>query len=147
VPSNIVIYTDGACSGNPGRGGWGCVLLYNHHCKELCGGEGHTTNNRMELMATIKALEALKASCKVKVYTDSTYVQKGITEWIHRWKKNDWRKSDKKKVVNVDLWQRLDKLRCDKDVEWLWVKGHSGDKWNDRADELARMGVQGEVLS
>ncbi|HJN37262.1 MAG TPA: ribonuclease HI [Gammaproteobacteria bacterium] len=143
---NVVVYTDGACSGNPGRGGWGCVLFYNDRCKELCGGEDDTTNNRMELMATIKALEALKMTCKVKLYTDSTYVQKGITDWIYKWKKNNWKKSDKKPVVNVDLWQRLDKLRDNQEVEWLWVKGHSGHQWNDRADALAQMGVRGKEL-
>lgn len=122
------------------------MLFYNDRCKELCGGEDDTTNNRMELMATIKALEALKMTCKVKLYTDSTYVQKGITDWIYKWKKNNWKKSDKKPVVNVDLWQRLDKLRDNQEVEWLWVKGHSGHQWNDRADALAQMGVRGKEL-
>ena len=139
----LVIYTDGACSGNPGPGGWGVVMYFGNKSKELKGGEKETTNNRMEMMAAIKALEAIKPNFKGKVvlFTDSTYVLKGITEWIHGWKKRGWKKSDKKPVVNKDLWQRLDALNSARDINWQWVKGHDGDIGNERADELAREGV------
>ena len=139
----LVIYTDGACSGNPGPGGWGVVMYYGNKVKELKGGEKNTTNNRMEMMATIKALEAIKPNYtgKVVLFTDSTYVLKGITEWIHGWKKRGWKKSDKKPVVNKDLWMRLDELNAAREVDWQWVKGHAGDIGNERADELAGEGV------
>jgi len=139
---NIVeIFTDGACSGNPGPGGWGAILRWNGNEKELKGGEQETTNNRMELMAAIQALEALKRPTKADLYTDSTYVQKGITEWIHSWKKRGWKNSAKNPVKNVDLWQRLDSVVSFHDVKWHWVKGHAGHVENERADELARQGL------
>ena len=143
LDSALVIYTDGACSGNPGPGGWGVVMYHGKRKKEMFGGEAETTNNRMEMMATIKALEAIKPAFKgpVVLFTDSTYVLKGITEWIHGWKKRGWKKSDKKPVVNKDLWQRLDALNAAHDIRWEWVKGHDGDAGNERADELARQGV------
>mgnify|MGYP000471729942 FL=1 len=139
----LVIYTDGACSGNPGPGGWGVLMLYKGKEKTLNGGEPDTTNNRMEMMAAIKALEAINPKFKgpVTLWTDSTYVMKGITEWIHGWKKRGWKKSDKKPVVNKDLWQQLDTLNNERDVTWKWVKGHAGVDGNERADELARMGM------
>lgn len=140
---DLVIYTDGACSGNPGPGGWGVLMQFGSHEKTLKGGEAETTNNRMELMAAIKALEAIKPNFKGKItlWTDSTYVLKGITEWIHSWKKRGWKKSDKKPVINKDLWQRLDALNEQKEVNWKWVKGHAGVEGNERADELARQGI------
>lgn len=137
----ITIYTDGACSGNPGPGGWGAVLIYGEHEKEMCGGEADTTNNRMELMAAIMALESLKEKCSVALYTDSNYVRGGITEWIHGWKKKGWKTAAKKPVKNEDLWKRLDEARTQHDVEWHWVKGHAGDPLNERADALARQGI------
>jgi ribonuclease HI len=137
----IVIYTDGACSGNPGPGGWGSVLLYNGHRKEISGGDADTTNNRMEMMAVIQALESLKHSCSASIYTDSVYVMKGITEWIVQWKKRGWKTASKKPVKNVDLWQRLEKTVNDHEVEWHWVKGHSGVPENERADELATSAI------
>ena len=137
----VKIYTDGACSGNPGPGGWGAILRWGDNEKELKGGERETTNNRMELMAAIQALEALKRPIKVELYTDSTYVQKGITEWIHSWKKSGWKNSAKKPVKNVDLWQRLDNVVSLHDVTWHWIKGHAGHVENERADELAREGL------
>jgi len=139
----LVIYTDGACSGNPGPGGWGVLMQYGSREKTLNGGEKSTTNNRMELMAAIKALEAIKPGFKgqVTLWTDSTYVLKGITEWIHGWKKRGWKKSDKKPVVNADLWKILDDLNDQKDINWKWVKGHAGIDGNERADELARQGM------
>ena len=137
----VEIYTDGACSGNPGPGGWGAVLRWKGKERELFGGETDTTNNRMELMAAIMALESLKRAVKVRLWTDSVYVKDGITEWIHGWKKNGWRTSAKKPVKNVDLWQRLDAALAQHDVEWRWVKGHAGHPENERADELARKGV------
>ncbi len=137
----VDIYTDGACSGNPGPGGWGCVLLYNGHRKELSGGERQTTNNRMELLAVVRALEALKRSCSVTVHTDSTYVMKGITEWIDNWKARGWKTSDKKPVKNVDLWQELERALFPHKVDWKWVRGHSGIAENERADELARQAI------
>ncbi len=138
----VVIYTDGACSGNPGPGGWSAILISGRHRKELSGGEPHTTNNRMELMAAIAALEALKRASRVELHTDSQYVHKGIESYIHGWKKNGWRTADKKPVKNVELWQRLDQARLRHDVHWHWVKGHAGHTENERADELARAGMQ-----
>jgi ribonuclease HI len=142
VSANIIdIYTDGACSGNPGPGGWGAFLLYNGHEKEICGGERDTTNNRMELMAAIQALEALKLPSQVRLHTDSVYVRDGITQWIERWKRNGWRTAAKKPVKNVDLWQRLERAAERHDLEWHWVKGHAGHPQNERADQLARDGM------
>jgi len=141
----VVIYTDGACSGNPGPGGWGAVLLYGDKRKEICGGELATTNNRMELMAAIQALEALKKPCKVELHTDSKYVQQGIHEWIHNWKKRGWLTADKKPVKNDDLWKRLDQARLRHQVDWRWVKGHAGHELNERADALARQGLMDTV--
>lgn len=136
------IYTDGACSGNPGPGGWGVLMLWNAHEKELTGGEGETTNNRMELMAAIQGVEAITRSVPVRLYTDSTYVRDGITKWIHNWKRNGWRTAAKKPVKNADLWQRLEAALEGHDVAWHWVKGHAGHPENERADELARQGMQ-----
>ena len=138
----VTIFTDGACSGNPGPGGWGAILKFGEVEKEMKGGEAHTTNNRMELMAAISALEALKKPCQVDLYTDSQYVRRGITGWIHGWKKNGWRTADKKPVKNAELWQRLDALRKLHHVQWRWVKGHAGDPGNERADSLANRGVE-----
>ena len=140
---DLVIYTDGACSGNPGPGGWGVLMQFGDIEKTLKGGEIDTTNNRMELMAAIKALEAIKPGFKGKttLWTDSTYVMKGITEWIHGWKSRGWKKSDKKPVINADLWKILDVLNAERDVSWNWVKGHAGVDGNERADELAREGM------
>lgn len=138
----VIIHTDGACSGNPGPGGWGAILQYGDTERELKGGELSTTNNRMELMAAIQALEALKKPCKVELHTDSQYVQKGIHEWIHGWKKRGWLTADKKPVKNDDLWKRLDAARQRHDVDWRWVKGHNGHELNERADALARAGLK-----
>lgn len=138
----VEIYADGACKGNPGPGGWGVLLRAGEREKELFGGERETTNNRMELTAVIEALSALKRASRVKVYTDSQYVQKGISEWIHAWKKRGWRTADKKDVKNADLWRRLDELRQGHEVEWHWVKGHAGHPENERADALANKGVE-----
>ncbi|KRB52056.1 MAG: ribonuclease HI [Pseudomonadota bacterium] len=138
----VVIYSDGACSGNPGPGGWGAVMISGEHVRDICGGEPATTNNRMELMAAIQALEALKKPCKVELHTDSTYVMKGISEWIHGWKKRGWLTADKKPVKNDDLWRRLDTARGKHDVTWKWVKGHAGHPLNERADALARKGLK-----
>jgi ribonuclease HI len=137
----VRIHTDGACSGNPGPGGWGAILAWNDHERELKGGEPHTTNNRMELTAAIAALEALKRPCAVDLYTDSQYLRSGITTWILSWKRNGWRTAERKPVKNVDLWQRLDGLLAQHDVNWHWVKGHSGHDLNERADRLAREGL------
>ena len=137
----VTIFTDGACSGNPGPGGWGAILQFGDHTKELNGGEAHTTNNRMELMAAIAALEALKRPCTVDLHTDSQYLRNGIMSWIHGWKKNGWRTADKKPVKNVDLWQRLDAALAQHKIQWHWVKGHAGHAMNERADELARAGI------
>jgi ribonuclease HI len=137
----IEIYTDGACKGNPGVGGWGVLLKSGAHQRELFGGEAMTTNNRMELIAVIRALEALKRSSAVRLHTDSKYVQQGITEWIHGWKKRGWKTADRKPVKNEDLWRRLDELAAQHKVEWLWVKGHNGHDGNERADALANRGV------
>lgn len=140
---NVVdIWTDGACKGNPGWGGWGALLKQGAHEKTLCGGEPNTTNNRMELMAVIQALAALKRRCTVVVHTDSQYVQKGMTEWIANWKRRGWRTADKKPVKNADLWQMLDELVGKHDLSWQWVKGHAGDPGNERADALANQGVE-----
>jgi len=138
----VEIYADGACKGNPGRGGWGVILIFNQERKELHGGEPQTTNNRMELTAVIEGLSALKKRSRVRVFTDSQYVQKGISEWIHQWKRRGWRTSDKKPVKNDDLWRRLDELRDGHEVEWHWVKGHAGHPENERADALANLGVE-----
>ncbi len=138
----VVIYSDGACSGNPGPGGWGAVMISGEHVRDICGGEPATTNNRMELMAAIQALESLKKPCKVELHTDSTYVMKGISEWIHGWKKRGWLTADRKPVKNDDLWRRLDLARSKHDVSWNWVKGHSGHELNERADALARRGLK-----
>ncbi len=137
----VSIYTDGACSGNPGPGGWGALLIYGDKEKELFGGEAATTNNRMELMAAIKALEALKGPCEVALYTDSNYVRNGIMQWIHDWKKRGWKTADKKPVKNVDLWQELEEAAKRHTIEWHWVKGHNGHPENERADALARAGI------
>lgn len=139
--SRVVAYTDGACSGNPGPGGWGVWLRSGGHEKELFGGEKMTTNQRMELQAAIEALKALKKSSAVTIVTDSKYVLTGITEWIHNWKKKGWKNSKKEAVANRELWEELDKLNANHQVTWQWVKGHSGDEGNDRADELARAGI------
>ena len=143
MSETIQIWTDGACSGNPGPGGWGAVLVYGESEKVLSGGEAHTTNNRMELTAVIRALEALKRKCRIRLHTDSKYVQLGITEWIHAWKKRGWKTADKKPVKNEDLWRRLDEAAARHVVEWKWVKGHSDDVMNDRADALARGAIKG----
>lgn len=137
----VVIYTDGACSGNPGPGGWGAVMIFGEHVREIHGGEPATTNNRMELMAAIQALETLNRPCKVELHTDSTYVMKGISEWIHGWKARGWKTADKKPVKNDDLWRRLDAARLRHEVTWKWVKGHAGHELNERADALARKGI------
>ena len=137
----VEIYTDGACKGNPGVGGWGALLKYNGREQEIFGGEERTTNNRMELLAAIRALQALKRPCKVHLHTDSQYVQKGISEWIPGWKTRNWLTANKKPVKNDDLWKLLDQLAQQHDVEWFWVRGHSGHDGNERADELANRGV------
>lgn len=137
----VSIWTDGACSGNPGPGGWGAILVSGEHEKELCGGEAATTNNRMELLAAINALEALNRACTVRLHTDSSYLKGGITSWIGTWKRNGWRTADKKPVKNVELWHRLDAAANGHTIEWHWVKGHAGDVMNERADALARKGM------
>jgi ribonuclease HI len=139
--NKVIIHTDGACSGNPGPGGWGAILGYNGTRKELSGGEAETTNNRMELTGAIMALESLKRPCKVEMHVDSAYVKDGITKWIHGWKRNGWKTADKKPVKNVELWQRLDAALAAHDISWHWVKGHAGHSDNERADELARAGM------
>jgi ribonuclease HI len=138
---HVIVHTDGACSGNPGPGGWGAILTFRDTEKELSGGEDHTTNNRMELMAAIAALEALKKPCTVELHTDSQYLQNGISQWIHGWKRNGWRTADKKPVKNVDLWQRLEAAMKSHEVRWHWVRGHVGHALNERADALAREAI------
>jgi len=141
-PSGVVeIYTDGACSGNPGPGGWGVLLRWRGTERELSGGVAYTTNNRMELMAAIVGIESLKRNSRVRLYTDSTYVRDGITLWIHKWKKNGWKTAAKKPVKNAELWRRLDAALPTHEVEWQWVKGHAGHPENERADSLARQGI------
>jgi len=137
----VTVYTDGACKGNPGPGGWGVCLRYKDKEKQLCGGEAETTNNRMELMAAIQALEALKRPCSVKLHTDSKYVLQGITEWMVNWKKRGWKTATNKPVKNEDLWRRLDNALSPHAVEWVWVKGHAGNAGNEKADELANRGI------
>ena len=137
----VHIYTDGACSGNPGPGGWGAVLIYGAKEKEISGGEANTTNNRMELLAAIQALRQLKEPCRITLHTDSKYVQQGITEWVEGWEKRGWKTADKKPVKNVDLWQALVKEAARHNVQWKWVKGHADNAYNNRADELARAGI------
>lgn len=137
----VEIFTDGACKGNPGIGGWGALLISNGSEKELCGGERNTTNNRMELLAVIEALKALKKPCEVIVHTDSQYVQKGISEWIHGWKARGWKTAAKAPVKNVDLWQALDAAQAQHKMDWRWIKGHAGHVGNERADQLANRGV------
>ncbi len=138
----VTAFTDGACRGNPGPGGWGVILIWGGHEKELCGGERDTTNNRMELMGAIMALESLTRPCEVELFTDSKYVQTGITEWVAGWKKRGWLTADKKPVKNEDLWRRLDAARQRHTVQWRWVKGHSGHDLNERADRLANKGLE-----
>ena len=138
----VEIFTDGACRGNPGPGGWGAILRYNKHEKSIKGAEPLTTNNRMELTAVIKGLELLKKRCKIEITTDSKYVQQGISTWIHDWKMRGWKTSSKKPVKNEDLWRRLDALATQHRIEWVWVKGHAGHDGNERADELANRGVE-----
>ncbi len=138
---HVIIHTDGACSGNPGPGGWGAILKFGVVEKELKGGESQTTNNRMELMAAIVALEALTRDCEVDLYTDSQYLRGGVTAWIHNWKRNGWRTADRKAVKNVDLWRRLEAALARHQIRWHWVRGHSGHDMNERADQLAREGL------
>ncbi len=138
----VLIYTDGACSGNPGPGGWGAIMMSGKHEREICGGEPNTTNNRMELMAAIQALEALNKPCQVELWTDSQYLRQGITEWLPGWKARGWRTAAKAPVKNDDLWKRLDLARLRHEVSWKWVKGHAGHELNERADALARQGLQ-----
>ncbi len=140
--ASVDIYTDGACSGNPGPGGWGAILRYNGIEKEISGGDPGTTNNRMEMMAAIAALEALKRPAQVRLHTDSTYLKDGITKWIHAWKARGWKTASKKPVKNQDLWQRLEVALVPHDVKWLWVKGHAGHPENERADQLARTAIE-----
>jgi len=142
VKSQINIWTDGACSGNPGPGGWGALMVAGERRKEIYGGEPETTNNRMELMAAIEALNALKKASAVTLHTDSTYVKDGLTKWIHGWKKNGWKTAAKKPVKNKELWQALETACTRHEIKWVWVKGHAGDEGNERADELARLGVE-----
>ena len=137
----VEIYTDGACKGNPGVGGWGVLLTRDGRTRELHGGDPYTTNNRMELTAVIRALEALKRSTRVRLHTDSQYVQLGISKWIRDWKKRGWRTADRKPVKNIDLWRQLDELAVGHEIEWIWVRGHEGNVGNERADELANLGV------
>ena len=137
MTKKVTLYTDGACSGNPGAGGWACILVYRNIEKELCGGLPDTTNNRMELTAVIKGLSILKEPCEVALYTDSKYVLEGATKWLQGWQEKNWEKADKKPVLNVDLWQELSKLLAQHKIDWQWVKGHAGDPYNERVDALA----------
>ena len=137
----VTLYTDGACKGNPGKGGWGVLMRYGSHEKELFGGEAHTTNNRMELTAIIQGLAALKRPCAVVIYTDSQYVKNGMEQWIHGWKKNGWKTAAKQPVKNEDLWRQLDQLAAQHQIQWQWVRGHAGHAENERADALANQGV------
>ncbi len=138
----VIIYTDGACKGNPGPGGWGALLRWNGHEKKLCGGETLTTNNRMELMGAIMALESLREPCEATLFTDSNYVKQGLNEWLPNWKARGWRTADKKPVKNQDLWQRLDLAAARHRIDWRWVKGHAGDPGNEAADQLANQGLE-----
>lgn len=142
MKKNVEIYTDGACKGNPGIGGWGALLHYQDKQKTIKGAEENTTNNRMELTAAIEALKSLNRPCQVTLYTDSTYVQKGITEWMTNWKKRNWRTAAKKPVVNQDLWQKLDALNEQYEIDWRWVKGHAGNAGNEKADDLANQAIE-----
>jgi ribonuclease HI len=142
MSDKIIIYSDGACQGNPGKGGFGAVLLYKNHEKKISGFEKETTNNRMELKAVIEALKEIKKSIPIIIYTDSKYVQDGISKWIFSWKKNGWKSANKKPIKNIDLWQELDFEAAKHQIEWKWVKGHSGDKYNEMADELARNAIK-----
>ena len=144
--SIVTIYTDGACRGNPGPGGWGALLIFGENEKEIFGGETETTNNRMELCACIEALDQLSRRCRVRVFTDSTYVKDGIQSWLRNWKRNNWKTAAKKPVKNRDLWEKLDKLSARHDIEWRWVKGHAGDVGNERADQLANRGIDEIIL-
>jgi ribonuclease HI len=146
VTPKVTIYTDGACSGNPGPGGWGAILIHGQSEKEICGGEPATTNNRMELMAAIRALEALTKPCRVELHTDSRYVMDGISQWIAGWKARGWKTAAKSPVKNEDLWRRLDEARLRHDVDWRWVKGHNGHELNERADALARKGLKAALV-
>lgn len=137
----VIIYTDGACRGNPGPGGWGVLIKYREHSKEMYGGDTSTTNNKMELTAAIEALKEIKEPCEIILYTDSKYVLKGIEEWIHNWKKRGWKGSNRKPVKNIELWKKLDELRDKHTIKWNWVKGHSGDPGNETADMLANRGI------
>jgi ribonuclease HI len=145
MTEQVIIYTDGACKGNPGPGGWGVYFQYKTHKKELCGGEKENTNNRMELMAAIMALETLTHACDVALHTDSKYVLQGITDWMDNWKKRGWKTAAKKPVKNEDLWRRLDAAIAKHKINWVWVKGHSGDIGNEKADDLANQGVPGRL--
>jgi len=145
--NKVIIHTDGACSGNPGPGGWGAILEWKGHARELKGAEPHTTNNRMELMAAIEGLRALKEKCDVEIVTDSEYVKNGITTWIHGWKKKNWITSAKKPVVNRDLWEQLDKLAAEHHAKWSWTKGHASHEDNNRCDELAQMAAREQRAS
>ncbi len=144
--SIVTIYTDGACRGNPGPGGWGALLIFGDTEKEIFGGEAETTNNRMELCACIEALGRLSRRCRVRIFTDSTYVKNGIQSWLWNWKKNNWKTAAKKPVKNRDLWERLDQMAAKHDIEWRWVKGHAGDPGNERADRLANRGIDEIIL-
>ena len=141
--TRVTVYTDGACSGNPGPGGWGAILLYNGTRKEISGGETLTTNNRMEMMAAIAALEGLKRACEVHLHTDSLYLKDGVTKWLEGWKKKGWKTADKKPVKNIDLWQRIDAAKARHTVSWYWVRGHDGHELNEAADALARAAIPG----